>query len=368
MGSGIIAAVISAIKMFNNMSKSSNEAINDLSVEILNLSKKSQAIDTAISKFDELDNKLIKTKKDAEAMAEALDSAADKLSSDRENNTRGLNLGNISEKDYYSSLTTNRARKEFLEQVSQLSKEQADEDRRRQLQIVQDLRARGGNAWQNFLTDADKAQARDAIYAIANNNLYKNIDLLKQQGQLSQEAASATESFTQALIENIDNFDTIMEYADEDSQAFKDLVSAITSAEMQLDSVTVKTATILDSEDYSLKEKVAAFQDMRAVLVGNAEALESFNDLYSQYTVFEEMGDDVLDFIDKSHISIEELNKLYQGYEQLQKAGLNISQEDYQARFSNYLEALTQFHGDVAAATHAVFDDLLATADDYTKA
>ena len=121
------------------------QQINNLSVEILNLSKKSQAIDTAISKFDELDNKLIKTKKDAEAMTEALDSAADSLSSDKDKNTKGLDLGDMSEQDYYKSLTTNRARKEFLEDVSRRSKEQADAARRQQLQIAKNWRSRGGS-------------------------------------------------------------------------------------------------------------------------------------------------------------------------------------------------------------------------------
>lgn len=368
MGAGIVATVISAIKMFNNMSKSTNDTINDLSVEILNLSKKSQAIDTAISKFDELDNKLIKTKKDAEAMTEALDSAADSLSSDKDKNTKGLDLGDMSEQDYYKSLTTNRARKEFLEDVSKRSKEQADAARRKQLQKAKNVRNSGGSEWSRFQNDAEYAQSRDAIYAIANNNLYNYVDTLKTAGTVSTSAALATESFTQSLIENIDNLDQIMQYAEEDNKAFQQLIDSIASAEMEIDGVNTKLTEVLESDDFNLKDKVEAFKQMRTELSGSGEALESFTELYSQYEVFEQMGDDVLDFIDKTGITIDEINKLYNGYESLQKVGMSITKEEYQARFQDYLQALARFEGDVERATHEVFDDLLSTADDYTKA
>lgn len=367
LGVAIGTAVTQNLQYGQSADKAANQ-INDLSVEILNLGKKSQAIDTAISKFDDLDNQLIKTKKDAEAMTEALNSAADSLSSDKDNNTAGLDLGDMSEQDYYKSLTTNRARKEFLEDVSRRAKEQADTARREQLQIVKNLRNRGGSEWSRFQSDAEYAQARDAIYAIANNNLYNYVDTLKTAGTVSNSAALATESFTQALIENIDNFDQIIQYAEEDNKAFQQLINSIASAEMEIDGVNTKLTEVLESDDFNLKDKVEAFKQMRTELSGSGEALESFTELYSQYEVFEQMGDDVLDFIDKTGITIDEINKLYNGYESLQKVGMNITKEEYQARFQDYLQALARFEGDVERATHEVFDDLLSTADDYTKA
>jgi len=366
LAAAIGVGIAASVGAFNAPKDKAAEQINDLSVEILNLSKKSQAIDTAISKFEDLDNQLIKTKKDTEAMAEALDSAADKLSSDKDSNTKGLNLNGKSEQEYYQSLQTTHEKRSFLQRVNELTQQQMEKNRQEQLNTVAKLRARGGQDWSDFKTDASYAQSRDAIYAIAINNVYKATDELQRQNNLFTSAAAASANTVLSdIINNINDFDQVMSYAEDGGKKLAQLASHL--ADIQLDGVNA--TTILTSEDYSLKEQVQAYQSIANSLEQvDQVALDAFKDMYQQYEVFLNLGDEVLDFIEKTHMSTDAINKLYKGYEQLQAVGLDISQEEYEKRFTTYLSALADLNGDVAAATHAVFDDLLATTEDYTKA
>lgn len=60
------------------MEKATNK-VNDLSSEIYKLNESKTAIDSVIKKFDEFDQKIIKTKEDIQAMEESIDAAADKI-------------------------------------------------------------------------------------------------------------------------------------------------------------------------------------------------------------------------------------------------------------------------------------------------
>jgi len=76
LGLSIFAVASAAIKT----QKSTDEEINSMSASIYNLEKSASAIDTVVSKFEDLDNKVIKTKEDIDAMNDALNSASDNLS------------------------------------------------------------------------------------------------------------------------------------------------------------------------------------------------------------------------------------------------------------------------------------------------
>lgn len=69
--------------------------------------------------------------------------------------------------------------------------------------------------------------------------------------------------------------------------------------------------SVLNSSDYSLKEQVEAYEAIQDSLKGDTEALNAFNETYSQYETFQKMGDDVLDFIDKVDLTIDEINELW---------------------------------------------------------
>ena len=118
MGSAVIAAVYGAIKTFSSLINNTSESINNLSKEIFDLNKKGTTLDSVISKFDDLDKKILKTSSDIEEMTSLLDSAADSLSD--------------SEQEIYKSLSTTAAKREFLESVrnstnSQLAAKRAEQ-------------------------------------------------------------------------------------------------------------------------------------------------------------------------------------------------------------------------------------------------
>jgi hypothetical protein len=60
----------------------------------------------------------------------------------------------------------------------------------------------------------------------------------------------------------------------------------------------VSLTEILDSDDYSLSNKVSAYEQIAASLSDTAEAYEAFTDAYQQYQVFSAMNDEVVQFID----------------------------------------------------------------------
>ena len=79
--------------------------------------------------------------------------------------------------------------------------------------------------------------------------------------------------------------------------------------------MTLTAAEVLDSEDYSLKERVEAYEMMRTELeaMGSAysEVLEGFKEEYSGMEVFANMEDSVLSFIETVGLSTDEINELY---------------------------------------------------------
>jgi uncharacterized phage infection (PIP) family protein YhgE len=133
------------------MNKSSDSAqniadkVNKLSNEIYNLQKTSRTLDTALSKFEALDDKVIKTTADIEEMTKVLDEAADSLSTEAGDsvlswlNGKGKkHKGAISEQDYYKSLQTNRERERFLEEAQEAYQRQIKEDQEEQLRILRE--------------------------------------------------------------------------------------------------------------------------------------------------------------------------------------------------------------------------------------
>lgn len=49
------------------------------------------------------------------------------------------------------------------------------------------------------------------------------------------------------------------------------------------------------------------------------------------------MSDDALDFINATGLSIDAINELYNGYERLQKAGIQITKEQYRDRMEDMM-------------------------------
>ena len=360
-----IAASMGAFKQPEEVSES--EEINKLSSEIYKITEKANAISEIADSFDSLDSKLIKTNTDLKEMNSLLDQAADKLSDEiGEDEDIGYGKG-VSEKAYYESFSTNEGKRKALETIEQNNRNKANDKRKEQINIIRGLSDDERKAMFNEdTTNAEYRKTQDAIYAINNNTLYERLDLLKQEGTLTQSQSSAIESLTQSILEEM-SVEEAWAYANDDTgEKMKNLVQTIQNLEVEVTNLEGKlenlnVAQVLTSDDFSLKDQVKAYKETLQALeeAGDQAALDAFMENFSQYDYFAKLGDGVLDFIDSTGLSIDELNKLNGAWEDLRKQGVDITKEVWESRFTDYLNMLTATQGDVLKATEIVFGDYL---------
>lgn len=381
---GVIAAatllslVGIAVAIGNISSSSSSEAenVNKLSNEIYKLNAKANEINNITTAFDKLDNKLIKTNSDLKEMSSLLNQAADKLDTevDKEHDW----YGGKSEKEYYESFSSNTGKRKALEFIESNNRKLANEKRTEQINKIKGL---SGEELARFLddeaTDAEILQAQDAIYALNNNELYEYIDLQKESGKLTEEQATAVESLTQSILEGMSAEEAWAYAKDDDGKKVQALARSLQELTMVVKDVngkmvTLNVGSILNSDDYSLKDQVEAFKKTRDALLkeyGSAsEEFKAFSETFSQYEFFTQLEGDALDFIDSIGMSINELNDLYGAWEKLKKRGVNISQEEWEGNFELYLETLAATQGDVLAATELIFGEYLDDSEDALNA
>ena len=80
------------------------------------------------------------------------------------------------------------------------------------------------------------------------------------------------------------------------------------------------------------------------------------------------MDDSILNFIDTMGLSIDEINELYAGYKDLQKAGIEITKEEYEGKMNS---VMSQLDGDLShfdEIIQANFADVLASAANFDDA
>lgn len=383
IGLSILAAIgislaVNAAKQekYNKSAEGTAESINKISNEIYKLNAKANEINNITTAFDKLDNKLIKTNSDLKEMSSLLDQAADKLDTevDKEHDW----YGGKSEKEYYESFSSNAGKRKALEFIESNNRKLANEKRTEQINKIKGL---SGKELARFLddeaTDAEILQAQDAIYALNNNELYEYIDLQKESGKLTEEQATAVESLTQSILEGMSAEEAWAYAKDDDGKKVQALARSLQNLTMVVKDVngkmvTLNVGSILNSDDYSLKDQVEAFEKTRDALLkeyGSAsEEFKAFSETFSQYEFFTKLEGDALDFVDSVGMSINELNDLYGAWEKLQKRGVNISQEDWEKNFELYLETLAATQGDVLAATELIFGEYLDDSEDALNA
>lgn len=368
---GWILAAVSAIATvtllcwqlgaFDSAASKTADKVNKLSAEIYDLNKKATSLDTVIDNFGKLDGKILKTSKDLEEMKSILEEAGNSLSSEI---TDKKKFGGVSEQDWYNSLSSDKAKLEYLKKATDEARLEANQKRNEQLAAINNLK---GSELDAFMMGADAkyVQARDAIYAINNNNIYEQIDTLKELNQYSSDQLKVTEEITSAILEQVDAYEA-KDLANNPNRV-KELINTINGLTTSINGETIAYAEMLNSSDYSLAQQVEAYRKLDTALSGFGKEYKAFSSLYSQYAVFSNMSEDVLNFIDNANISIDSLNSIYTGYEKLQKAGLNITKEQYQSRFQSFLEAITKFDGDASAAIEETFGDILNQFDKGSK-
>jgi hypothetical protein len=74
----------------------------------------------------------------------------------------------------------------------------------------------------------------------------------------------------------------------------------------------LSVAEILNSDDFNLQNKVAAYTQILSELqsLGDTSLIKSFKVEYSGFEVFANMSDNVLSFIDNIGLTTDEINKL----------------------------------------------------------
>ena len=198
----LAAAGIAALvpKFVSQKSKSGTEKatedVQSLSAEIYNLQKSTTAIKTAISEFENLDKKVIKTKEDIEAMNKAL--------------TEGGNALTDEQKKYYNTLGDNQ-KLEYLKQVKEINEKAIAQKRALQLQTI-------NSAGASEMLKESSNQA--VVFDIITEKAYEYIDSLKELGQITSEEADNMSRFTKQLISNMDAYELYTNYIDKN---FSDL-------------------------------------------------------------------------------------------------------------------------------------------------
>lgn len=120
----IIAGIVMSLDLRPQIEKT-KEKVNELSAEIYTLNQRAQSIQQVTDAVEELDNKLIKTKEDAEELNTQLEGVADKLSEEQQ--------------ETYANLETKAEKLAFLEQVQADSIEEANQKRQEQLKLLESL-------------------------------------------------------------------------------------------------------------------------------------------------------------------------------------------------------------------------------------
>ena len=287
--------------------------------EIYRANEKITAINSITSSYDKLDGKLIKTISDQKEMNSLLDQAADKLSDE--------------EKEYYKTLSTDTAKRKYFDEVQKETQEQLDAISEAQREAINNSRYK-----KEWLTgdSADDLKARNQMYAGVKREAYKYLDSLTKEKDAYEDLYNAVEDVTNALIENLDASEALNLWNNKDK--LHNLINEI--AKVQSNIKDMSAAEVLNSEDESLVDRTRAYHDISEALKADDKALKAFQQAYQQYKIFDEMTQEQLEFIEASGLSTEKLNDFYDGYRKLQRAGVNITKEQFQGQFNNIIDQL----------------------------
>lgn len=316
-----------------------SKKLGKLNNEMYELQNRIDSFDKSIDAFDKLDEKLIKTNEDLQEMNSLLAEAANSLTEE--------------ERKVYDSLRTNSEKRSYLQSLRDKDLEKLKEDRKKVGQTLDILDSVERSKFLNSNTD-DARMAVDTIKATNNAALYEALDELG----LAADQSAAIREVAQNILENgsADQVDKWMQNGF--AKVLADQLSTLGTIQTQAGE-TQNILSVLTDSGSALTDQVKAFEAIEKSLADNTEALKVFQDQYAQYKVFADMSDDVLNFIDKAKLSIDDINELYAGWKKIQKAGVNITQEQYETLFPALMEVLAATDGDIAYATEQVFGEYL---------
>ncbi len=334
---GIAVAVMASKGVFKSDAEKTNNKINSLNSEIYNLTKTAQSLNTITSSFDDIDKKLIKTNDDLKEMNDLLAQAKDSLSDE--------------ELTDFNSKATNTEKIAYLKELTAAKNAQSLQKYQEQLKIINRMNSKEKNKLYDT-SDTTYSETRSAITQGNNIQLYNAIDNFT--GLTSQEK-KAVESLAQSMLAELD-VQEALNYA-QSPEKFTELIKNLTKTKVTVDGINVSLAEVLDSSDYGFAEKLRAYQTGLTSLT-NAE-LEAFKKVYAGYEILNNFDTSILQFFDQQGYTIDMINKLYTGWEDIAKVNNQMTEQYYQETFTNLLENLRDYDNDISLAIKNTYSELL---------
>ena len=361
----VAAAIIPEVVSKNSKSETekATEDVQSLSAEIYNLQKSTTAIKTTISEFENLDKKVIKTKEDIEAMNKAL--------------TEGGNALTDEQKKYYDTLGDNQ-KLEYLKQVKEINEKAIAQKRALQLQtinsagasemlkessnqaVVFDIITEKAYDYIDSLEELGQITSEEAdnmsrftkqlisnmdAYELYKNYIDKNFSDLGK-GESKSNIKSTLESY--GLKASDENAKKIKEggwsaltdiYKDSADQAkveklladktggltrddlIKQMVDNIANSSVDIQGKVVLASDILSTDDYGLKDQIAAYQQLVNKFGATSEQVKALEENFGGLNdIINTFGQDsqVVTWAENMGIGI---NQLSEAIEKFKKAG-----------------------------------------------
>ena len=381
----VVGGIMAAVEKYNRENENSAEntakEINEISNEIYKLNEQSTKLKQTISAFEALDNKVIKTKEDIAEMNDLLDGAADALSS--ENQTETDNKGNenevegTSQQDTYAGMYTEEERLKYLKGVQEQADIQADAKRQELLQKAFNLRNTNTAEFNELMnensSDGEILQAQSAIRATAYDKLYDEIDELATKAK-DENLVNKTEELTSSLVSSMSALDALS-YVEDGSTKMKSLVDslfevtvALTNANGEIEEF--KATEVFTDEDKSIVDRIEAFEEIEKALAGDEAALNAFKKSYSDWAALADEGMWSLNarsFISKTNMSVDEINKMFDGYRTVIKNGADITEEEYKENMRDVLGGLNSDLSNLEEVVKNSFWDILDTEKEFAN-
>lgn len=349
-GIALLAALGIAVGVaFNKQQQNNDKVLQKTNAEIFNITKNVNALQSTFDTLDAIDAKLIKSKEDAKAYANELEKVASILSSDKDSNLV-KDIGNISEQEYYNSLTSDKDRMAFLEKWKGAADNRLKSLRQQQREI---LTRTGINS------ETQKITATSLI----RSDIYDEINNL----ELSAAEKSSMREFIDSIVD---------EFSDDQKQAI--LNNGQPLSELMSKALNTKingegAVGILSDESRTIQERAKAYKS----LLGISGAMEWMKGAYAGWDKITEIfSDEQLKNLDKFNIDFNKLNNLYTNFDTVAKKVASdtngsvifstlMNEEEYQKRMLDAVKNLDRFKGDVSKAVRTAFEGIIDTSEEY---
>lgn len=355
IGAAILAALglgIALTIQFNQQQQNSDKILQKTGAEIFNITKNVNALQSTFDALDKIDKKLIKSKEDAKAYADELIKIETVLSSNKDSNL--LNVGNMSEQEYYKSLTSDSDRMAFLKEWEDAANRRLDDLRQQQRKSL----ARTG-----IRTNTEKVTATSLI----RSDIYDEINNL----ELSAAEKSSMREFVDSIV---DEFSTDQKLAIlNNGQPLSDLMSKALNTKINGEGAI----GILSDEARTIQERANAYKSLQTSLIGISGAMEWMKGAYAGWDKITEIfSDEQLKNLDKFNIDFNKLNNLYTNFDTVAKKVASdtkgdvifsnlMNEETYQEKMLDAVKNLDRFEGDVSKAVRTAFEGIIGTSEEY---